>query len=288
MRKMMAVVALALGMAAYAALPAAAEEKEKGEPKAVEILLVAVQDLNLTDEQEAKIADIRKECKPKVQEAAKELAGVVKEEVGKIGGVLTPEQREKVKEAKAERKEFRAERLAERLAHLEELDLTDAEVAKIADIRKEYHPKVVKAMESLKGILSDDQKKAREEAIKEGKKRKEVIEALKLTDEQKEKMEAAGKEVRSLVREELTQMRDVLNDSQKEKLDEFKEERKERVRDRMAHMISNLKDLNLTEDQKEKIADIRKEYRPKVHEAGNKLRSTCKDEVEAILAVIKG
>jgi Spy/CpxP family protein refolding chaperone len=56
----------------------------------------------------------------------------------------------------------------------------------------------------------------------------------------------------------------------------------------MAHRIANLKDLNLSEEQQTKIADIRKEYRPKVHEAGNKLRGTVREEVEAIIAVIKG
>ena len=50
---------------------------------------------------------------------------------------------------------------------------------------------------------------------------------------------------------------------------------------------ARVQDLNLTDDQKAKIADIRKEYRPKVQEAGNKLRATVKEEVEAILAVIK-
>jgi len=94
--------------------------------------------------------------------------------------------------------------------------------------------------------------------------------------------------VRALVQEQLTQMRDVLTESQKEKLDEFKEERKERVRDRKAHMISTLKDLNLTDDQKNQIMEIRKEFRPKVQEAGNKLRATVREEVEAILGVIKG
>jgi Spy/CpxP family protein refolding chaperone len=55
----------------------------------------------------------------------------------------------------------------------------------------------------------------------------------------------------------------------------------------MAHRIANLKDLNLTDEQKTKIADIRKECRPKVHEAGNKLRAIVREEVEAIVAVIK-
>ena len=54
------------------------------------------------------------------------------------------------------------------------------------------------------------------------------------------------------------------------------------------HWIANRKDLNLTEGQKAQIADIRKEYRPKVQEAGNKLRATIRDGMEAIMAVIKG
>jgi Spy/CpxP family protein refolding chaperone len=55
----------------------------------------------------------------------------------------------------------------------------------------------------------------------------------------------------------------------------------------MAHRIANLKDLNLTEEQKTQITDIRKEYRPKVQENGNKLRATVREEVEQIVAVLK-
>jgi hypothetical protein len=36
------------------------------------------------------------------------------------------------------------------------------------------------------------------------------------------------------------------------------------------------------------LAAIRKEYRGKVHEAGNKLRTVIREEVEAIVAVLKG
>jgi len=286
MRTLMAVVGLVVGMSVYAALPAAAEDK--ADQQAAGGLDARIQDLNLTDEQEAKIADIRKEGKPKVQEAAKDLANVVKEEVDKVRAVLTDEQRTKLAALKEERRERRAERLAERIAHLEELDLTDGEVAKMAEIRKEFRPKIVKALEGLRGLLSDDQRKAREEALEAGKKRREVLAALNLTEEQKEKVEAVGKEVRALVREELEKMRDVLTEGQTEKLQEFAEERKEHVRDRLAHMIANLKDLNLTEEQKTQIREIRKEYRPKVQEAGNKLRATVREEMEAILAVVKG
>jgi Spy/CpxP family protein refolding chaperone len=277
--------ALVVAMAVCAALAAA---KDKADQPGAGGLAEQIQDLNLTDEQEAKITDIHKEYKAKVQEAAKDLAAVVKEEVEKVRAVLTEEQKTKLAALKEERKEFRAERLAERIAHLEELDLTEAERAKIAEIRQEYRPKIVKALEGLKGILSDDQRKAREAGLKAGKNRREVIASLNLTDEQKEKVQAVGKELQTLVREELEKMRDVLTEGQKEKLQEFKDERREQVRDRMAHRIANLKDLNLTEEQKTQITDIRKEYRPKVHEGGNKLRAAAREEVELIVAVIKG
>jgi Spy/CpxP family protein refolding chaperone len=284
------IIALAVGIAVCAALPAAAQEKAAQQPAAGG-LVERIQDLNLTDEQEAKIADIRQEYRPRVQEAAKDLATLVKGEVEKARGVLTDEQKTRLaalKEERPERPERRAERLAERIAHLEQLDLTDAETAKITAIREEYRPKIAQALESLRGTLTDAQRQAREEALKAGKKRREVIASLNLTGDQKEKVEAVGKELRTLVREELEKMRDVLSAGQQQKLQEFNEERKEHVRDRMAHAIMNFKDLNLTAEQKTQLADIRQGCRPKVQEAGNKLRATVREEVEAIVAVLKG
>jgi Spy/CpxP family protein refolding chaperone len=286
MRNLIAAMALVGAMSVCAALRADDESKPEQKGKGV-ILVVMIQDHHLSDAEEAKIAEIRTEYKPKVQEAAKDLAAVVKEEVQKVRRVLTPEQRKMLKKAKAERKQLRATRLSERIAHLEDLDLTDAEVAKIRAIRKEYRPKVAKAMTKLEGILNDEQKEARKEGLKAGKKRREILASLKLSDDQKAKVQAVGDTVRTLLREELEQMRDVLTESQKEKLQEFKKERKEKIRDRMAHRIATLKDLGLNDDQKTQIADIRKEYRPKVQEAGNKLRATIREEVAEILAVIK-
>jgi len=284
MRTLCSVLTLAAALTSGAKLFA----EEKAAEKPTGSLVDGIQDLNLTDEQEAKIADIRKEYRSKVQGGAKDLATLIKEEVEKARGVITDEQKTKLAALRDERKALREERLTERLAHLEELDLTDAEMAKVAAIREEYRPKIVKALESMRGLLTNDQRMTREEALKAGKNRREILAALKLSDEQKEKIAAVGKELRALVREELEKMRDVLSEGQKEKLDEFKEERKERVRDRMAHALMNFKDLNLTADQKTKLADIRKEYRPKIHEAGNKLRATVREEMEAIVAVLKG
>jgi Spy/CpxP family protein refolding chaperone len=246
-----------------------------------------IQDLNLTDQQEARIADIRREYRPRVQQEAKELAGLLKQEVDKVRALLTPAQMATLKTAKEERKEHRAEGLAQRIAHLEELGLTDAEIAKMRDIRNEYRPRIEKAMQELGGLLTDAQKNAREEALKAGKKRREVLEALKLTDQQKEKVATVCKNVGTLVREEMEQIRDVLSAEQRAQLAELKDERRERVRDHMAHRIANLRELNLTDGQRTQIGDIRKEYRPRVHEAGNRLRATVREEVEAIVAVLK-
>jgi Spy/CpxP family protein refolding chaperone len=286
MRTLIAVVALVVTIAVYAAVPAAAVQKA-GE-KVAAGLAERVQDLNLTDAQEAKIADIRKERGPKVQEAARELAGIVKQEVDKIMAVLTPEQKTTLATYKEERAEFRDQRLAERIAHVKELDLTDEEVAKILEIRRECHPKLVKAMQGLDGLLTDEQKNMRVKGLNAGMKRSEVITSLKLSGEQKEKVEAVGKEVCAIVHDELAKMRDVLTEGQKAKLQEFKDERREHVRDRLAFAIAHHKDLNLTDAQKDQIRTIRQEYRPKVQDAGNRLRADIREEVQAIVAAIKG
>src|SRR5262249_15638646 len=159
-------VALVVGTVVYTVLPAAAVQQTGG--KLAAGLAERIQDLNLTDAQEAKIADIRKECGPKVQEAARELAGIAKQESDKVMAVLTPEQKTKLAEFKEERAEFRGERLAERIAHLKELDLTDEEVAKFMEIRKECHPRVVKAMQGLDGLLTDEQRNVRTKALNAG------------------------------------------------------------------------------------------------------------------------
>jgi Spy/CpxP family protein refolding chaperone len=285
MKTLMAAVALSVGMVVCAALLAA---EDKPDQNANGGQRSRVQDLRLTDEQETKVAEIRKEYRPKVQEAANDLAAVLKEEVEKVQGVLTAEQKAKLQEARGELKEMRAESLAEEMAHLGQLQLTDAEIAQIADIRKEFRPRVESTMNELEGLLTDDQKTARQEALQAGKKGRETLESLKLTDEVKEKAHAACRKVGTLFREEIEKIRDVLGSEQKEKLQEMKEETAEHVHDRMAVRIATLKDLNLTEDQKTHIADIRKEFGPKVHTAGNKLRDTIKEEVDAIMAVIKG
>jgi len=255
--------------------------------RAREAFAERIQDMDLSDEQEAKIAEVSKEFRPKIEPQAKELASLVQEEVGKIQAILTPAQKEMLKNRKDDRAERRSESLAERLAHLEDLDFSAAEMAKLAEIRKNSRPEIAKALERMKGTLSDDQKKARAEALDSGKKHSEVITALKLTDEQKEKLTAAGKEVRAQIREDLEKLRGILTTEQREKVVEFRQERREDARDHLASAIENSQDLNLTDEQKKQIAAIRQEYRPKIHAAGDKLRAQVRDELAAVVAAIR-
>jgi Spy/CpxP family protein refolding chaperone len=246
-----------------------------------------IRDLNLTETQEAAIAGIREEYAPRIDEAVAELKTVVKEEVEQARAVLTPEQREQLAAMKVERKQWRIEGLTQRIAHLDALDLTDEEMTKIADIRKEYRPKIVKALEGLKGILTPEQAALREEALKAGKPRREVLASLKLTEDQKTKVEAVGNEVRTLVREELDKMRAVLTPDQQEKLTAMKDQRRDRVRDRLVFDIANFKELNLTAEQKGRLEAIRTEYRPRIETAGNHVRALVREEIAAIIAVVK-
>jgi len=264
-------------------------------------LFDSIQDLNLTDEQEAKLADIMKEFRAKNGEALKELNSVVKEESEKVNAVLTAEQkataakmredrkeaREDRKEAREDRREAREEALAHRIANLKDVDLTDEEQAKIEKIRSEFRPEIAKITERLDGVLSSEQKKAREDGLNSGKKRREILASLKLTDDQKEKLTAAAKEAGGYVRQEAEKIREVLAEGEKEQVQDPKEERRERVRDRWAHRVANANELNLTPEQKAKIAEIRKEYRSRIHEAGNKVRASVREEIGMVAAVIK-
>ena len=191
---------------------------------------MSIQDLNLTDDQEAKIADIMKDCRTKNAEARKELASVVKDETEKVRAVLTAEQKATLEKLKEERKDSRDECLAHRIAHLKELDLTDDELTKIGEIRTEYRPKIAKARKQLEGLLTAEQKEAREEGLKAGKNRREILASLNFTDDQKEKVAAVAKEVGALVGRRPKRSETVLTAAQKEQLQDLQDERRSGAR----------------------------------------------------------
>ena len=137
MRTTQAVITLVLAMSVGAitgvaqvvrdepAVGTADKLRERLQDAQVKVLVVSIQDIDLSDEQEAEIAAIRKEYRPKIEESAKELKSLVKEEVEGIRNVFTPEQRPKIQAIIEERKDFREESLAHKIAGLKELDLTE-------------------------------------------------------------------------------------------------------------------------------------------------------------------
>lgn len=287
MRKLVAVATM-VAMSVAAGFCVAGEPPTQNMPRpGITPTVERIRDLNLTETQQAAIAGIREEYAPRIEDAVWQLKSVVKEEIEAARAVLTPEQKVKLEVMKEERKEWRAEGVADRIAHLRDLDLTEEEFAKLAAIRREYRPKIVKALESLKGILTPEQAALREELLKAGKPRTEVIASLRLTNDQVAKVEVVGSEVRTLIREEIEKMRGVLTVEQQEKIAVLKEERRERVRDRVVLAMLHFNDLNLTEAQKDQIETIRTEYRPRVEQAGDYLRAVVREELAAILTVLK-
>ena len=252
-----------------------------------QFMVEKVQDLNLTSEQQAKLDEIRKEHQPKIAEAGQQLQSVLKEEGEKIQTVLSPQQNELAQTFKAERKDRRMESLAERMAHIDEMNLSEGEQAKIDEIRKEYRPKFAEVMQRWQDVLTDQQKQAREEAWKAGKNFHDVMQSLNLSDEQKQKLQSIGKDLSSLVSGELEQIHTILSPEQQKVLETLRAERKDRMIERLADRIVNFKELNLSDEQLAKIEEIRKEYQPKVQQAAAQMRSSVREELAAILAVMK-
>ncbi len=117
---------------------------------------------------------------------------------------------------------------------LEGLNLTDEQRAKVAEINKEFAPKVAELAKKRLEVLTEDQKKARadaEKAAKEaGKSREEVAkaarEAVTLTPDQKQNMSEIAKEERELFNQRIEKIKAVLNDDQKEQLQKRLDEAK--------------------------------------------------------------
>jgi len=126
---------------------------------------------------------------------------------------------------------------AEGFDFLRGLKLTDEQKAKVEEINKEFAPKRKAVWEKMDGILTADQKKARDEAVKAakdaGKNGREVMEAgraaVKITDEQKAKRAELRKESEAINKEYLEKVEPLLTPEQKAQLKERREHRKERA-----------------------------------------------------------
>src|SRR5208282_1887325 len=111
---------------------------------------------------------------------------------------------------------------------VEGLDLSDDQKEQLGKVRDGFEPKREAIQEKVAEVLTEDQKQnvkdAMESAQQSGKKGRELYQSLeasvKLTDEQKQKIEPIGKELQSLVNETMKQVREILTLEQKAKLQE--------------------------------------------------------------------
>lgn len=110
-----------------------------------------------------------------------------------------------------------------------DITLTDEQKTKVAEIEKEFGPKMKELREKLDKVMTEEQKKARQEVLKEarekgkdGKKGKELAEAvknaMKLSEEQQKQYDETDKQILALRQQILEKVKPILTDEQKAKL----------------------------------------------------------------------
>jgi Spy/CpxP family protein refolding chaperone len=111
---------------------------------------------------------------------------------------------------------------------VESLDLSAEQKEKLKAIHEENAPKLKEILDKVHAVLTDDQKKALEEAMKtakeSGKKGIDFFRAVEgsvqLTDEQKEKIGKIAPDLIALNKETVKKVRDVLTPEQQKAFDE--------------------------------------------------------------------
>jgi len=251
-------------------------------------MMAAFKDLDLTEEQKARMKAIREETKGLLEKAKtrEEKGKILRESFSKAGEVLTEEQRRKLKELiKRQRRQHDP---------LAGLDLTTEQKKQVEAIRKEMREKMADAKdrearlaihkemrEKIGQVLTDEQKKQLRENIAKRRYRDRsgkrpwranmmaMIERLDLTEDQKARMKSirqatrsrleearTREEKRKIFRDSAKEINEILTDDQRKKLDELIEHRR-RANDPLAG-------LNLTKKQREQIEAIRKEMHEKM------------------------
>lgn len=152
--------------------------------------------------------------------------------------LLSPLMAEDAKAKKA-RPNARKEQPAVQLP--KDITLTDEQKTKVAELEKEYAPKMKELREKLDKVMTEEQKKARQEVLKEarekgkeGKKGKELQQAvkdvMKLSEEQQKQYDEVEKKIVTLRQEILEKVKPLLTDEQKAKLPKRLEAKKPKAK----------------------------------------------------------
>lgn len=138
------------------------------------------------------------------------------------------------KEKKGKKKKGENAAVAQAFAFLSSIELTDEQKTKLEAIKTECSPKIVELGKKRADILTkeqmDIQKKIRAEGKSAGKKKKEVEQevqdAMKMTDEQRTKLQEVNKEAAELTAQIREKVGAILTDEQKAKLQPQKRKKK--------------------------------------------------------------
>ena len=178
--------------------------------------------------------------------------------------------------AEEKKKGQRSDRPMMGMMHMfEGVDLSEEQKANFKELWKGYMPKLKAVGEKMGDILTEEQKTARAEArkaaIEAGKKGKEirdaVQDAVKLTDEQKAKFAELRKERQALRKELREKSMEIMTPEQKEILKKTGQ-RPDRP---MMGGMRMFEGVDLSEEQKTNLKELRKGYMPKLKAVGEKL-----------------
>ena len=145
------------------------------------------------------------------------------------GNAMAQEEKKKGKGARAEKAAGAKKEAGKRqgaqlpIQFLKDITLTEDQEAKLAEIKKALAPKFAEIRKKTQEVLTEEQQKARMEAMKAAREagtkgpeiEKTVAEALNLTDEQKEQMAEIKKLTMEFQKELRAKVEEILTDEQK-------------------------------------------------------------------------
>jgi Spy/CpxP family protein refolding chaperone len=219
----------------------------------------AADQLALTAEQREKIREVHNRFAEKYQAQRAARRELRQEEFKELGAILTPEQRDKVKEAVTERIETIREGAAKR------------KWPEVATLRDTMADRIESAAEELN--LSTEQREKIRESFRPF----------------AQKYREQATERRTLVEDELKAISDVLTPEQRKVVRRFVEGRI--VRARAAETVADrlrsaAEKLYLTSDQREKLREVGRPYAEKFRDMRRQRRALLAEEMQAIARVL--
>jgi Spy/CpxP family protein refolding chaperone len=258
-------LAVIIGIPLLPALVCGADEERSLRPEIQQImqsvserLLAAADKLELTADQRSKIREINASRAEKCKTLRSERRGLLQEELKALGTILTPEQRETMKELAEDR--------------VEQVKTAGAPgLPKFAGARETLAERAESAAEKI-GLTSEQ--------------RKQICKTLSSHADRHAVLKAKCHEA---CEEEFQDIAAVLTAEQRQKAREYIEERVMRAaaaKSLTDRLDANAGQLGLTADQRQQIAKTHAQFAPKYRELRSERRELLQEELKAIAATL--